>query len=445
VAIKLKQRSTETFVDSLVTSIGALYLAMISFVALYAYVGINAYQHGQTQTKLIGLDQLLALRKLTAFSDVSMRTARAKDLPHFFSAALSEELDRIVAVDKAEDNPATSTPPPPSKFDDTPIANSKIALDVPMRMAVNGTCDVLITQLASGQTFDFITVLIVGESHTVKSENVRLANFHGCQPGPAGDFQVLILTLDDGQYSFAIPRNLEEIFLGNRNVRIFSNYPFEKPDRIVELMPEVLKPYVQLTGEFVFVHGKAVNYFILKFANEELGKRLTFDRLDDAIQLLYEQKERDASYFGINASSTQLIRIGPVIYFVLSFELWRRVRRLPSGKLISDKYWFAFETTDILGRTYAYLYAFAPILFGIMIYAVFAVSQGLSLVLFGRAVTLPGLLTLDFPFALSPGWTSTDNFAFAILVFVPIQFLILIIIVGKLASVVTANLRSRPS
>jgi hypothetical protein len=115
----------------------------------------------------------------------------------------------------------------------------------------------------------------------------------------------------------------------------------------------------------------------------------------------------------------------------------------PKGRLGSEKYWFAFEAADVLGRTYAYLYAFAPILFGIIIYVVFAVSQGLGLPLFGRIVTVPGLLTLSFPFALAPGWTGADNYAFAVLLFVPLQFFILVLTVQKLASVVAANLRRR--
>jgi hypothetical protein len=95
---------------------------------------------------------LLALRKLTVFANtVSTRPARTKDLPHYFSTALSENLDQLIAEAEADDNPATSKPPPPSKFNDTPIANSQIALDVPMRMAVNGTCDVLITPAWTGR------------------------------------------------------------------------------------------------------------------------------------------------------------------------------------------------------------------------------------------------------------------------------------------------------
>jgi hypothetical protein len=166
--------------------------------------------------------------------------------------------------------------------------------------------------------------------------------------------------------------------------------------------------------------------------------------LNDAVQQLYEQKERDASYFGISAPGILLVRLGPLIYFVLSFELWRRVRRLPAGKLISDKYWFAFESRDFVGRIYGFFYACAPLLLGILIYLLFAISQGLGVIVFGREVTIQGLVTLNFPVAPGSGWITTDYFAMAIaVVVVPIQFLILLLTVRKLISVVAANVRQK--
>jgi hypothetical protein len=354
---------------------------------------------------------------------------------------MEEAMDQMAAELAAEDN-AEGPKPAASKFDDKPLAASQVAIDLPMRMAVNGTCDVLITRLSPGKTFDFVTFLIVGATHRVKSENVKLANFHGCQPGPARDLQALIFQLDDGQFAFAIPRSLEEVFLGSRTTRWFENYSLEEPKWITALLPDALKPYVELKEDFVFVHGRAIDYLMLSFANSQLGKRFAPDRLDIAIQQLYEQKEKDASYFGINASGTQLIRGGPLIYFFLSFELWRRVRRLPKGKLQSGKYWFAFETSDFIGSAYAYTYALLPFILGALVYCIFVVSQGLGLVVLGRWITLSGLVTLSFPSALEMGWYSLDVMALCLLFFVPLQFFILFLISRKLAAVVANNLRA---
>ncbi|MGY3693605.1 hypothetical protein ACVIGA_003685 [Bradyrhizobium sp. USDA 3240] len=440
-ATKLKPRPVESFVDSLIPSIWTLYVAIFSFVALYVYVGVSTYEHRATEDKLVGLDELLALRRLTYANMIEIRPARMKDIPAFFSSALSEAIQEMdVDADEPEGKTKPETKPP--KFGDELVGNAEVALDVPMRMAVSGSCDVLVAHLAPGTSFNFATVLIVGQTYTVDSGQVRLLIFHRCQPFPSDDFQALVFRLDDGQFAFAIPDSLDATFLGPSRAGNFRNFPFDaQAANIARLVPDALRAYLDLPESFVILHRKAVDFLILSFANAQLGKRFAPERLDEAVQQLYEQKERDASYFGISASSTQLIRLGPLVYFLLSFELWRRVRRLPKGRLTSDKYWFAFETTDFFGRVYGYLCAFVPILLGAVVYALFSISQGLSLVLWGRVVTVQGLLTLDFPFAYAPGWYSWDQFAFLLLLFIPIQLAILILTVWKLVAVVRANLR----
>ena len=441
---KMIHHPTPNFADSLISSIGALYLTIISFVLIYSYVGVNLYQQNQTVTKLVALDKLLALHHLTAEQHLhsSVRDAKLKDLPRFFVDAQSESFDELAKEVEAEDKSIGNKKPEstPSKFTEEALPRSRVFRDVTMRMAVSGTCNVLVTNLLPGQEYQFATFLIVGGVYNVKSEDVQLVSFLRCEPGPSGEFKVLIFKLDDDQFAVAVPRSLEEEFLGVKQRGGFSNFVFHELDQTIKLLPEPLGKYVNFLEQYVFLHVKAVDYFILNYANDQLGKHFPPDRLVDAIQQVYEQKERDASYFGINAPGIFLIRIGPFIYFVLSFELWRRVRRLPSGKLLSDKYWFAFETRDMLGRVYGFLYALAPLLFGLLIYTLFAISQGLALIVFDRVVTIPGLLTFDFPMAPGRGWVTGDGLAVAIGVFlVPAHFLILMLTVRKLVGVVSAN------
>ncbi len=409
---------------------------------VYGYVGVSLYQHNEATTKLVNLDKLLALRYLTGSNPTFSRPATLRDLPHFYSDAMSESFNEIVEELDPDRKDQQRTPKAKSKFSDTPLDRSQRVRGVPMRMAASGNCDALVTRLAPGQTFNFITIMIVGEAHTVTSEAAQLASFNQCGPGPSGEFKALIFQLDDGQHAFAIPRTLEEEFLGRAEQRIFSNYPLRNANQIVlPLLPEAMRRYVRLSDEYVFLHAQAVDYLILNTANDALGRHFTPDRLDDAVQQAYEQKERDTSYFGINASSTVLVRLGPLVYFVFSFELWRRVRRLPHGKFNSGNYWFAFETRDILGRLYAFLYALAPLAIGVLIYSLFAISQRLGVVISGRVITVPSLITLDFPRAIAPGWLSYDPWALALLLLVPIHLLILMVTTQKLISVVVANAR----
>jgi hypothetical protein len=79
----------------------------------------------------------------------------------------------------------------------------------------------------------------------------------------------------------------------------------------------------------------------------------------------------------------------------------------------------------------------------VLIYALFAVSQNLSLVVFGRAVTIPGIFALEFPKVV--GWAATgDGLAAAIGVFlVPVHCLILLLTARKLVSVVSINMQKK--
>ncbi|MHC2531784.1 hypothetical protein [Bradyrhizobium diazoefficiens] len=445
---KLVSRPSPNFVDSLIGSISGLYLTIISFAVIYCYVGFNQYEQNLTATKLVAIDKLLALRAITVERNLHpfVRVAQLRDLPRFFVDASAESFNELAADVEAEDKQAIDgkkTELPPSKFTREPLLRSSILRDVPMRMAVGGSCDALITQLSPGREFQFATFFIIGGVYNVKSEDVQLASFLRCEPGPSGEFKVFVFHLDDDQYAFAVPRSLDREFFGRSIPDGFKNFLFNELQQTISLLPAPMDNYVHFLDEYVFLHGKAIDYLILSYANTQLGKRIPPDRMNDAVQQLYEQKAQDASYFGISAPGILLVRLGPLVYFVLSFELWRRVRRLPAGKLASDKYWFAFESRDIVGRAYAYLYACAPLLIGMLIYVLFAISQGLGLIVFDRAVTVEGLLALNFPRAPGSGWLTTDHFAIAVAAFIPIQFLILTLTVTKLVSVVAANIRQK--
>jgi len=161
------RRPTQNFVDSLIGSIGSLYLTIISFVLIYSYVGMTLYQHNQTLPALVALDKLLVLRDLSSGTRLYVRDAKMKDLPNFFSGAVSEQLDEIIKEDELEDEPEPrKSDKTPSKFTEELLQNSQILRDIPMRMAIGGTCDVLVTRLLPGRNFNFVTLMVVVGTHT---------------------------------------------------------------------------------------------------------------------------------------------------------------------------------------------------------------------------------------------------------------------------------------
>lgn len=444
------------FVDSLTTAIGALYLAILSFALVYSYAGIGVYQHQRKLENLITLDKLLALREFTRTDIIpSQRAATERDLPRFFQVAMGEAFDETSknlerrTGDKERNqesgnNGEQTTQADNPKFPKVEIPDAQVRLDLPMRMSVGATCDALVTKLSPGASFNFATFAIVGGTYWVNSEDVTLLIFFGCDPGPPKELLVLMFRLDDGHFAFAIPESLQDAYPGLRPSLGFKHFPFLELDEVKKRLPLKIADYVEPKGQYVIIHSKAIDYYILSYANYELGKYFPAYKLDDAAQQLYEDRQRDASYLGITAPSVFIVRVGPFLFFILSFELWRRVRRVPSGRLESQRYWFAFETSDVIGQAYSHFLAVLPFLIGTWIYLLFAISQNLGLVLFGRLVTFSGLATWTFPFAPAPGWIATDFLA-AIIAFilVPFQFIVLFLIGRKLIQIVRANAQIR--
>ena len=432
------------FVDSLISSIGSLYIAITSLMIIFIYASLTLFFHNQSLTKLADLDKLLALRYFASASRLPSRQASLLDLPRFYTQAGDEyfdELAKSVEDDDASQNDDASQKMK-SKFTDESIENTYVYRSVPMRMAVGAACDVLGSKLRPGKEFGIVSNWTFGATYQVKSENVELLSFYHCGLGPHGEFKVLKFSIGDGQFVFAVPSSLERQF-GPATPIGFFDFPFTEFEEVRSNLPEPLSQYVSFDEKYIVLHAKAIDAFISDYARYLLGKYFPADRLEDAARQMYEEKEREASYLGVTAASSLLVKLGPLIYFVLSFELWRRVRRLPDGKLKSDRYWFAFETGDFFGRINSYVQAAMPLLFGILMYGLFAISQSLALIVFGHVISIPGIFAWTFP--PSPGfrWMSFDLFPFFILVLVPIHFVILWLITRKLLRVVRTNVQAR--
>jgi hypothetical protein len=442
------------FLDNVISSLRSLYFAIISFVLIYAYVSVSLFEHNQNLSNLIALDKLLALRYVAKPPPfINAEEATLKELPQFFSRANDEYLQEFRRWEKQLDADFDAAANPNSSvhdksaadeikgFTDTKIPGVSILQDVPMRLAVGAVCNLLITQLLPGHNFNFATLQVVGSTYNVESQNTRLISFGNCEPGQRKEFNALVFSLPDKQLAIAIPKSLEEQFPGLTPPLPFTSFIFQEIDDAKKVLPPEIAKYVRLDEPFVTLHIRAMDYYILKYADARLAKYFRADELEIAAGKLYEEKEKEASYYGVTATSTLLVRFGPLIYFALSFELWRRVRLLPIGKISSDEYWFAFEIHDWLGRIYAYLCAAAPLLFGIAVYVLFAVSQNLSQIIFGYNVSLQGLIHFQFPLAPPEGWIVTDPFAGAIELFLVIHFVMLFWTARKLVRVVRAQIR----
>jgi hypothetical protein len=75
------------FTDSLISSINALYLALFSFILVYAYVCSNHLEYNQAIATLNALDKLVALRQVGFSDNQNLTEAKFTDLPSYFRRA----------------------------------------------------------------------------------------------------------------------------------------------------------------------------------------------------------------------------------------------------------------------------------------------------------------------------------------------------------------------
>jgi hypothetical protein len=186
-----------------------------------------------------------------------------------------------------------------------------------MRMAIGGVCDVLVTRLSPGHEFNLTVNIIVTGHYSVMSEDISFATFRGCEPGASRNAQILIFKVDDGQYAFVMPRAWTSQFqlptpswFYDFDIFLF-NSDFEEFKEVVALLPQPMAEYANFDfpGGYIALHKRAVDYLILNYAETHLGKHFAANKLDDAAQQVYEQKENEASYFGITAPVALLVEI----------------------------------------------------------------------------------------------------------------------------------------
>jgi hypothetical protein len=404
--------------DELIVSVRSLYLATVSFAAIYAFVGMGLFAHNRAVSNLATLDKLLALRFLTSQNDAELRQATLIDLPDFYLNALRVSFQELHATRERDVI---------SRFTNQPIKNVNIRVNLPMRLALGGVCNVLVGQLLPGASVPLTSTMGIS---VLKSEDGQLISFGEC--GSNSELNVFVFHPDSKRFIFLIPQ-----FLGDQFRRLDARIPMvewqlSSISNLKKTLPSPLGQYANLNGPFLSLAIRDVDNYILSYAHARLGKFFSASVIETAAQELFAEKEKDASYFGITMSTTLFVRFSPLVLFALSFVLWLRVRRIPNVELHSNQYWFAFEADHWAGYGYAYLCAFAPLIFAVMTYALFVISQDGELTIFNYAI---GLGMTNLP----KGWGYTefnvDWIAFVAL----LHFVILVFATKKLVQIIRAN------
>ena len=210
-------------------------------------------------------------------------------------------------------------------------------------------------------------------------------------------------------------------------------------NELKQALPEGVRRHLEVVGDYHIIHMNAIEAQILQHANTRLNCFYRAEQIEEAISALYEDKKEGASFFGINLNADLILRIGPIVLFGLTFELWRRIRRIPVGRLQSEQVWFPLDTEDLIGRIAGYFLSVFPLVVTGVMYFTFAYAQGLGITIGSRTISLETIMNLELPSESEIGWAQRDFWAFVLLLFLPVHALMLIATSVHLLRIVNAN------
>lgn len=381
-AAKDKSR-LDKYYENLVKTISTLLVAISTLAAVYIYLAYEQQDSSQAASFLVGLDKLLAIREIARRTDFGSDQMTKRDLLDFFPAARNE-------LQKAESDadPNQIEFIEEKGFTSDAIERS-LVVDVMSRLGQR-YCKAAITRLMPGDKFNFATFQIVGKTYWVKSENVQLVFFDGCFRGD-GFGQAMLVFRSNRDIVIALPDFLEKEFPPIAPPPPFESFQFYDHDKLAKLMPEEIRKFSDISKPMVMIHLAAIEYYVLRHAATRENSFYSPNEFEAAISALYQAHEKTRILFGMNAPVSAIISIGPFISFVLCFELWRRVRRVPINVGESPIFWFAADAVDAIGMWTARMYAIIPVAATGAMYGGFVFATGAT---FASAIDFKRILTL---------------------------------------------------
>ena len=407
-----------------ISSSAKLFYILVTMVVIYAFAGINKIDRNGAVDNLRSLSIIHALIVLSE-GGTQRREMPRRELTRFHSRARAEVVQNGFIL--------------PDKFESGTIRKAGLH-EVPMRFAPAATCEISVVEGEKGVTFLGISSYIAGGLHKMSSESSRLVSFGRCVGGYGPDFHAWMFKDEKGETLVGLPESFQNSFPKLRPPKPAELYVIEETEEIKSLLPLIVQDYLEVDEPFVLVHVQALRHVILQYAGERRGVFYSADELETAVSRLFEEVEARTGFIGVNATNTSIIRFGPIVIFIIAWELWRRVRRIePTVRY--DSTWFPFDVQFPLAAAMASAFALAPFVSALLVTYFFIESQELGIIIFDRMVTLSGILTFDFPMAPGPGWISTDYWALAITPFFVALIGLLFFTSFRLLAIIRVNAR----
>lgn len=336
--------------DRLVGSFTTHLFALVSLSIAYVLLAVSFASRIDAIVQLRGLDKLLAIRE-AVFSKASGVQFTKRDLRYYFEKAADD-----ASAPTADGIDPYYTHILDSRGFTEEAVDKAFILQVSSRL-VQRSCEFVRIDLVGAEIIHYVTFQIIGKTYQSKISDVTLGVLDRCFDGE----REFIVLKSGGDVVLALPKTIEDEFNPLTPPPPFKSFPFREQQKIIDALPPEVAKYVSLPDDMVTIHLRAIEHYILAHATRRHGKFYAPSEFDQAVTSLYDEREAQTILFGMSAKPSLLIELGPLFLFVLSFEIWRRVRRIPI-RSESGAFWFATDTKDRLGRMTARVYSFLPVM-----------------------------------------------------------------------------------
>lgn len=182
-----------------------------------------------------------------------------------------------------------------------------------------------------------------------------------------------------------------------------------------------LNSYKEYETYFIYHSDKYIYYpiefykkIVFDLASSKKNKIYRPDQLEEAITDLFNLGNKETDFLGIKFDEMTFLRLSPVLFVVLLYELYRRLLILAKFYKDIRVPWIFLEIDNIVDFIIAYTIALTPALCLIIISFLYVDIQGLFIDIFGYQVNPRNIITMNFPKTPGLGWLYADYWSWAL-------------------------------
>jgi hypothetical protein len=420
---------TTTLANSLALSISAHLLAIATITVAFLILSSSLHDRLSALSRLASVDSLLAIRDLASQPVVNGTPLLRRDLPDFFSKAQ----DEASAPTKDGTDPNYIETQEQRGFTSEKIEGAYI-VQVASRV-LHMRCHAAIIPIKEGTPLTFVTNRVVGKVYKIDSGQAKMIVLDRCFSDEGHEGFFVLTSGHDTVVAYSA--SFENQFPPIAPPRPFESFPFYDTAKVIDLLPEPIRQVYRPGGKMITNHVAAFDQAILDYASMRHDRFYSPDDFAVAASRLFDEQEKPGSLFGLNAQPHILLDLGPIAFFMVTFELWRRTRKLVPGQHVTV-FWFASDTDDVLGRLAARLYALLPIICCIAVYVSYGLATGASFVSRADMERFVALLRLGSSPLEAMSWISLSLVATAVFILAIVQTIVVIEIARNLLRIIGA-------